>query len=162
MPDNTQPSEPTPGQQWESLMGGDSAILKLSARITECNAKLEELDGQFEAARKQMLDTIVDVERWMARLDQAVEEWKIRKQDLFIQHFTTPLMDRGNKAISNYVRTRRFRAVSLRSQDAVRTQAQALLERMEKESTDPQQSSPQPNETQETRQPENPAAPSAQ
>ena len=62
-------------------------------------------------------------------------------------------MDRGNKAISNYVRTRRFRAVSLRSQDAVRTQAQALLERMEKESTDPQQSSPQPNETQETRQP---------
>ena len=153
MPDNTQPSEPTPGQQWESLMGGDGAILKLSTRIIECNTKLEELDAQFETARKQMLDAIVDVERWMARLDQAVEEWKIRKQDLFIQHFTTPLMDRGSKTIANYIRTRRFRAVSLRSQDAVRTQAQAILERIEKEAQQPEN-----NETQESVPPENPAA----
>lgn len=155
MPDDTQPPpDPTPGQQWESLMGGDGAILKLSTRIIECNTKLEELDAQFETARKQMLDAIVDVERWMARLDQAVEEWKIRKQDLFIQHFTTPLMDRGSKTIANYIRTRRFRAVSLRSQDAVRTQAQAILERMEKEAQQPEN-----NETQESVPPENPAAP---
>ena len=154
MPDDAQPPpDPTPGQQWESLMGGDGAILKLSTRIIECNTKLEELDAQFETARKQMLDAIVDVERWMARLDQAVEEWKIRKQDLFIQHFTTPLMDRGSKTIANYIRTRRFRAVSLRSQDAVRTQAQAILERIEKEAQQPEN-----NETQESVPPENPAA----
>ena len=159
MSDNTQPPEPTPGQQCESLMGGDSAILRLSARIIECNAKLEELDGQFEAARKQMLDTIVDVERWMARLDQAVEEWKIRKQDLFVQHFTTPLMDRSNKALAGYFNARRYRSVSLRSQDRARIQAQALMERIEKEAASKQP--PKANETQETSTPENPAAPSA-
>ena len=63
-------------------------------------------------------------------------------------------MDRGSKTIANYIRTRGVRAVSLRSQDAVRTQAQAILERIEKEAQQPEN-----NETQESAPPENPAAP---
>ena len=134
-----------------TILAGSAALPLVSLSMGAAPAP-----GSYGMVRRQnaALDAIVDVERWMARLDQAVEEWKIRKQDLFIQHFTTPLMDRGSKTIANYIRTRRFRAVSLRSQDAVRTQAQAILERIEKEAQQPEN-----NETQESVPPENPAAP---
>lgn len=160
MPDESQPPpEPTPHQQWMDRMGKDNAILALSAKIVECTRNLEELDDDFDKTRKHMLEIIADVERNHHQLDKAVEEWKIRKQDLFVQHFTTPLMDRSNKALAGYFNARRYRSVSLRSQDPARIQAQALMERIEKEAASKQP--PKANETQETSTPENPAAPSA-
>lgn len=164
MPDDTQPKpEPTPYQVWAAKMEKDNVILKQSGRIMECVRKIEELDDSFDTKRKEILDIVADVERWHHRLDQAIEEWKIRKQDLFVQHFTTPLMDRGNKALATYLRTRRYRSVSLRSMDPARTKAQELMERMEREAADYAERnnppSPQPeNETQETSTPEAPAA----
>lgn len=135
MPDDTQPPpEPTAYQQWMARMENDNTILTLSAKIVECTRNLEELDDDFDKTRKHMLEIIADVERNHHQLDKAVEEWKIRKQDLFVQHFTTPLMDRSNKALASYFNARRYRSVSTRAQDPARAQAQALIERIEKES----------------------------
>ena len=152
MPDDTQPPpEPTAYQQWMARMENDNTILTLSAKIVECTRNLEELDEDFDKTRKHMLEIIADVERNHHQLDKAVEEWKIRKQDLFVQHFTTPLMDRSNKALAGYFNARRYRSVSTRAQDPARAQAQALIERIEKESASKQQQSPKPNESQEAR-----------
>lgn len=135
MPDDTQPPpEPTAYQQWMARMENDNTILTLSAKIVECTRNLEELDDDFDKTRKHMLEIIADVERNHHQLDKAVEEWKIRKQDLFVQHFTTPLMDRSNKALASYFNARRYSSVSTRAQDPARAQAQALIERIEKES----------------------------
>lgn len=138
MPDESElpPPDATPYQKWLDKMYGDLVILKLSGRIMDCVRKIEETDEEFDKTRKHLFDLVADAERWSHKLDQAIEDWKIRKQDLFCQHVTTPLMDRGNKAAAKYIQSRRYRSVSLRSQDPARVQAKALLDRMERESAE--------------------------
>ena len=132
-----EPAEPspelTPYQKWRQQIEADNTILKLSGEIMEADRTLDACDEQFNEHRKAMLDCITAAERASLKLDRALEKWKERKQELFVQHMAMPLMDRSVNAIDKYMRRRRFRSISVRANDPAKIQAQKLMEQFERE-----------------------------
>ena len=139
MPDTPAESAPelTPYQKWRQQMEADNQILKLSGDIMEAVRSIESCDEQFNVHREAMLDLIAVSERASIKLDKAIEKWKERKQELFVQHMAMPLMDRSVNAIDKYMRRRRYRSISTRANDPAKIQAQALMEKFERENQPP-------------------------